>query len=96
MSKFLIEKSTIASFAVFFAMILCVFNASALGQKIKSGEYNSNVFDKKTASEFENDELEIFDLINRERTKRGLGELIFDEKVADIARDYSKKMSTLR
>jgi uncharacterized protein YkwD len=38
-------------------------------------------------------EIRIFSLINRERAKTGLGELLWDDRLADLARRYSEKMA---
>jgi uncharacterized protein YkwD len=39
------------------------------------------------------DEREIFDLINRERSRKGLGELNWDSDLSRLARAYSQKMA---
>jgi uncharacterized protein YkwD len=39
------------------------------------------------------DEREIFDLINEERSKKGLGELNWDASLSRLARAYSQKMA---
>ncbi|HEX8734690.1 MAG TPA: CAP domain-containing protein [Pyrinomonadaceae bacterium] len=39
------------------------------------------------------DEREIFDLINQERSKKGLGELNWDADLSRLARAYSQKMA---
>jgi uncharacterized protein YkwD len=39
------------------------------------------------------DENEVFDLVNRERSRFHLGELSWDERLAKVARDYSRRMA---
>lgn len=39
------------------------------------------------------DEFGIHNLINRERSKKGLGELVWDDRLAQMARLYSRKMA---
>jgi uncharacterized protein YkwD len=41
----------------------------------------------------ESNEREIFDLINQERNRKGLGELAWDANLSRLARDYSQKMA---
>lgn len=40
-----------------------------------------------------NDEFEVFDRVNRERTKLGLRNLEWDEEAARVARSYSQRMA---
>jgi uncharacterized protein YkwD len=40
-----------------------------------------------------NDESRILSLINRERSRSGLGQLLWDDRLADLARRYSEKMA---
>ncbi|MCD9189616.1 MAG: CAP domain-containing protein [Pyrinomonadaceae bacterium] len=44
-------------------------------------------------SNIEADELEIFELVNRERRKKGLSNLYWDDDLSKMARNYSKKMA---
>ena len=46
-----------------------------------------------TAAGFEDDEFQIFQLINSERYKNHLENLEWDDKLAEMARDYSQKMA---
>ncbi len=48
------------------------------------------------ASAQSDEEFEIFDLVNRERTKTRLGALGWDEEIARVARNYSRKMARER
>lgn len=56
------------------------FNADDFGGKI----YSSNL---------DNDAYEIFDLVNKERRRKGLSELFWNHNLAKMARDYSRKMA---
>lgn len=47
----------------------------------------------KFSLNLEDEELEIFGLINQERRKKGLSELYWDSDLAKMARNYSKKMA---
>jgi uncharacterized protein YkwD len=47
----------------------------------------------RVAVNVEADEQEIFDLINDERNKKGLGELNWDASLSRLARAYSQKMA---
>jgi uncharacterized protein YkwD len=85
-------KSKIARFAVFAFLCVSAFRAEAFAQKIKVAG-NQNGARAATADDLEAHEFQIFDLINRERARRGLNALTFDEDAADIARKYSKKMA---
>ena len=38
-------------------------------------------------------EAEVFDLVNRERSRARLGTLEWDDRLADLARDYSRRMA---
>lgn len=55
---------------------------------------NLSAFDQTAfADKFSDDEFQIFQLINTERHKNQLGNLEWDDKLADAARDYSQKMA---
>jgi uncharacterized protein YkwD len=45
------------------------------------------------SSNLDADERGIFDLVNRERSKKGLGELSWDANLSRLARAYSQKMA---
>jgi len=80
-------------FIVFLVCInLCVFIQFAFSRKIKTENYKQNSFGK-ISDDYEADEFEILVLINAERTRRGLNQLIADDDVREIARKYSEKMA---
>lgn len=49
-----------------------------------------------TALAQSNEESEIFELVNRERSRSRLGSLEWDERLARVARDFSRQMSRER
>lgn len=51
--------------------------------------FNQTVF----AGKFDDDEFQIFQLVNTERYKNHLENLEWDDKLAEMARDYSQKMA---
>lgn len=65
---------------VFVFFVIIILNFSAFNQTAK-------------ADGFENDEFQVFQLVNSERYKNRLGNLEWDDKLAEIARDYSEKMA---
>lgn len=90
------------------SLIFCFFSRDANAQKIKPkqikktklGEIQKNTSTAtvlkpivRTAVDFKNDVFEILVLINQERAKSGLSQLILDDDVSDIARDYSERMA---
>lgn len=90
MKNVLFGKSKIAFLIVFSAVVFCFFHQTAYPQKNKITKTDSPV---KTLDGLDDNEVEISNLVNAERTRRGLNSLVFDKEVADIARDYSKKMA---
>lgn len=55
---------------------------------------NFSVFNQTAfAGKFDDDEFQIFQLVNTERYKYRLANLEWDDKLAEIARDYSQKMA---
>lgn len=90
MKNVLFGKSKIAFFVVCAALIFCVLSQSAYCQKIKKYKPETIV---KISDDLDADEFQIFVLVNAQRTQRGLQALVLDDDVADIARDYSKKMA---
>ncbi|MDQ3799772.1 MAG: CAP domain-containing protein [Acidobacteriota bacterium] len=46
-----------------------------------------------SAANLDADEREVFDLVNQERSKKGLGELNWDANLSRLARAYSQKMA---
>ena len=57
---------------------------SATGRVVATQEYRGNLAD---------DENSIHDLVNNERRRRGLSELSWDGKLANLAREYSREMA---
>ncbi len=82
---------------VIFSLALFVGNSNSFAQKVKTQKINSAeykplpVIENKTV--FDADEFQIFALVNAERAKRGLSQLLMDADVTKIARAYSIKMA---
>lgn len=77
---------SMAVFSVFLAAVLCfqpTVKANFEPVSIVSGGF----------SNIEDDEFEIFELVNKERRKKGLGNLYWDDDLSRLARNYSKKMA---
>jgi len=68
-----------AVFSIAFLFILSFSAVSSFAQRSDSFGYGN--------------ESQILTLINRERTKIGLGQLAWDSRLADLARRYSEKMA---
>jgi uncharacterized protein YkwD len=66
----------------FFAFVLCFVFAF---------QFSANDFAE--AGNFSDDEMRVFELINRERRRKGLGELSLDAQLSRLARVYSQKMA---
>ncbi len=86
--------SGIAALAISLAFLF----SSVTAQKTKitksgAGRVASTNEIEKYRGNLSDDENEIFDSINRERRKKGLGELAWDARLAQLARAYSKKMA---
>jgi uncharacterized protein YkwD len=90
-------KSTFSR--VVFLTILFVFIFSSVeAQKVTirksaTGRVLSNRENREYRGNLSNDENTIYDLINDERRKKGLGELDWDDRLSQLARSYSKKMA---
>lgn len=65
-----------------------VYTASSAARVSGGGSSSSS-----SGSSLDADEREIFDLINRERGKKGLSELVWDANLSRLARAYSQKMA---
>jgi uncharacterized protein YkwD len=78
--------------AVFGAILL--INVPAQRKvKIKKSVANKISSNREYSGNLLNDERLISNLINSERRKKGLSELIWDERLANLARSYSRKMA---
>lgn len=78
--------------AVLIWLNILFFNSAAVSQKIKISD-SKTISPVKVSGSFDADDFQIFTLVNSERIKRGLNQLLWDDKLAEIARDYSEKMS---
>lgn len=84
-------KNFITAAAIIF--VFFVFNNTASAQKKSKKSDAKPIARQKIVVDFDAYTFRIFDLVNAERTKRGLSELSWDDDVAKIAADYSKKMA---
>lgn len=92
MKKKNIRKFEIAATAFIIVLTVLVFNYTACAQKTKINPIKINP-PRKISGDFETDNFQIFTLVNEERRKRGLNQLLWDDAVADIARNYSERMA---
>src|SRR5262245_60163721 len=68
-------------FSIVFILFLLFF-ARGLTSAQRTSLYN-----------LETDELRVFSLINRERERTGLSSLVWNDRLADLARSYSQTMA---
>jgi uncharacterized protein YkwD len=79
--------------------VLCVFLFSAVSVLAQRTTIRKSVTGRVASrnevyrGNLSSDENEIYNLINDERRKKGLGELGWDNNLAQMARSYSKKMA---
>lgn len=97
-NNFLLKYETVIC-AIMIALTVSIFNTAVFAQKTKtnnhkqthSGELPHDI--RSDEENFSANDSEIFILVNAERVRHGLNRLFWDEDLADIARDYSKKMA---
>lgn len=77
---------TLLLFAAFLPLNFGFFSFDAAAQRRNNDYRNSR-------SDFRNEEFEIFELINSRRQKNRLGQLDWDDDVAEMARRYSEEMA---
>lgn len=81
-----------AKFCFFILFIAVLSGATVSGVSAQRRIYTASSR-APVAVNIDSDEREIFDLINEERTKKGLGELNWDASLSRLARAYSQKMA---
>jgi uncharacterized protein YkwD len=82
-------KAKLCFFILSVAVLTGAFAADVSAQRrVYTASTNARV-----AVNADADEREIFDLINQERSKKGLGELSWDADLSRLARAYSQKMA---
>ena len=86
--------SRITFFAVLGLFFLAAVSVSAQRVKIRKSATGVVSSDREYRGNLSNDEYEISDLINEERRRKGLDDLVWDERLAQIARNYSRKMAS--
>jgi len=77
-------------FFILFIAVLTNFMASDIFAQRRIYAASSNA---RVSVNIDSDEREIFELINQERNKKGLGELSWDASLSRLARAYSQKMA---
>ena len=77
---------TLLLFAAFLPLNFAVFSFEAAAQR------RNNTY-KNSRSDFGNEEFEIFEMINSRRQKNRLGQLGWDDDLAEMARRYSEDMA---
>jgi uncharacterized protein YkwD len=89
------KKVLVSSISFLVLFIVQSFAVSAVfAQRIASRQFKTELPRVvNSSSRIENTEFQIFDLINRERQKKGLGEMAWDGNLARLARSYSQKMA---
>lgn len=76
-------------------LIIASFVETSAQRKVYTVSATGRVASNNNAStsSIESDEAEIFAMINQERRRKGLEELIWDEALSRLAREYSQKMA---
>lgn len=86
------NKSLKAKLCFFILSIAVLTGAPGSDISAQSRVYTASV-NARVSANADADEREIFDLINQERGKKGLGELNWDSNLSQMARAYSQKMA---
>ena len=79
---------------MFWKIVLLIAALTATATGFAGGRETPSL--ERTAFSAAPDEYETFELVNRERTRRGLEEMVWDDDLAELARDYSRRMSRER
>lgn len=79
--------------AVLFVLLFSAVSVSA--QYSRGGRNDGAAVSSRQSyrNSLSSDEYNIYNLVNRERSKKGLGELDWDDSLAQMARSYSRKMA---
>lgn len=76
------------------AMLGAILVSATAAQRVRIvGSATGKVLPKSETRGAATDEQSIYELINAERRRRGAGPLVWDEKVAQMARNYSRQMA---
>lgn len=76
-----------------FVLSLVVLNGALVSDAAAQRKIYTASSNARVSSNADADERELFELINQERSKKGLGELVWDASLSRLARDYSEKMA---
>lgn len=95
--KIFTEASKLFVSAMTIISVVSVFNETAFAQKNAKNSPKNNASKataaSSTAADFDSYTFRIFTLINAERAKSDLSVLVWDDDVAKIALEYSRKMA---
>ena len=83
-------KAKLCLFVLFLTFFYSLFVAETPAQR---RSYTASTDARVSTSNFDSNEQLIFDLINLERSRTGLGELNWDARLSELARAYSEKMA---
>jgi len=88
-----VKFSRIALFAFLGVFLLAAVSVSA--QRVRIGKSATGVVssNRESRGNLANDEFQIHYLINNERRRKGLGDLYWDDDLAQLARAYSRQMA---
>lgn len=83
---------------LFISHFLVLIVAIGMFPKFTAAQYSFSVESPKALNDFpvanfDNAERQVFELVNRERQKRGLNDLEWDKNLARLARNYSEQMA---
>ena len=93
MNKLSFREQKFAFRVLFLSLAFCfLLNQNALAQRTKS--VTARVGTKSNATRnFAGDEYQIFSLVNNERRRKRLTDLVWDDQLARLARRYSEQMA---
>lgn len=86
-------KAKLCLFVLSAAVLTTAFASETAAQRRVYASSATARVSSSSAANLDSDEREIFDLINAERRKKGLGELTWDASLSRLARAYSEKMA---
>lgn len=90
--KILFAESKFFVLTIAIAVIVSIFNDNAFSQNNKKNN-SKEISAAKISDNLDSYTFRIFTLINAERTKRNLNQLLWDDDVAKIALEFSRRMA---
>jgi uncharacterized protein YkwD len=76
-----------------FAVVLCLLSCSVFVAAKPFDKFKKNNSSTNFVLSLEQTEAEIFEMVNEQRRRNNLNALEWDEELAKVARDYSRKMA---